>query len=59
MGDLAAWDRRTAGRLEASYLAAGAGPGGSASTDASEGGWRAERQHLAVPMDADGTWLGA
>ncbi|HSL60124.1 MAG TPA: hypothetical protein VK866_19915 [Acidimicrobiales bacterium] len=57
MSDLRAWDQRTAARLEAAYVAAGAGPGGSGSTDPSEGAWRAKRQHLAVPMDADGTWL--
>jgi hypothetical protein len=55
--DMDAWDRRTAERLEATYLAAGAGPGGSGSSDTSEGAWRAKRQHLAVPMDSDGTWL--
>lgn len=51
------WDGRTAALLEAAYVAAGAGPRGSGSTDPSEGDWRAKRQHLAVPMDADGTWL--
>jgi hypothetical protein len=51
------WDLRTAALLEGAYVAAGAGPGGSGSTDRSEGEWRAKRQHLAVPMDADGTWL--
>lgn len=51
------WDRRTAEALEAAYLAAGAGPGGSGSSDVSAGAWRAKRQHLAVPMDADGDWL--
>ena len=52
-----AWDRQTAALLEEAYVAAGAGPGGSGSSDLSEGAWRAKRQHLAVPMDADGTWL--
>jgi hypothetical protein len=51
------WDRRTATLLEDVYVAAGAGPGGSGSGDLSEGAWRAKRQHLAVPMDRDGTWL--
>ncbi len=51
------WDRRTAVLLEDAYVAAGAGPGGSGSSDLSDGQWRAKRQHLAVPMDADGTWL--
>jgi len=55
--DLEEWDRRTAELLEDAYVAAGAGPGGSGSGDRSEGGWRAKRQHLAVPMDSDGTWL--
>ena len=58
MGDtFEEWDRRTAELLEDAYLAAGAGPGGSGSRDQSEGAWRAKRQHLSVPMDADGTWL--
>ncbi len=57
--DLQDWDRRTAGLLEDAYVAAGAGPGGSGSTDPSEGAWRAKRQHLAIPMDVDGTWLDA
>jgi hypothetical protein len=57
VSDWAEWDRRTAARLEDAYVAAGAGPGGSGSTDVSEGAWRAKRQHLAVPMDRDGTWL--
>jgi hypothetical protein len=57
MSDLLEWDRRTAALLEDAYVAAGAGPGGSGSTDPSEGAWRAKRQHLAVPMDEDGTWL--
>ncbi|HJR24873.1 MAG TPA: hypothetical protein VJ804_05325 [Acidimicrobiales bacterium] len=51
------WDRRTAALLEEAYVAAGPGPGGSGASDDSEGAWRAKRQHLAVPMDADGTWL--
>jgi hypothetical protein len=57
VSDLEAWERRTAERLERAYLAAGAGPGGSGSTETSEGAWRAKRQHLCVPMDGDGTWL--
>jgi hypothetical protein len=57
MSEFAAWDRRTAARLEDAYLAAGDGPAGSGSSDPSEGAWRAKRQHLVVPMDADGTWL--
>jgi hypothetical protein len=57
MSDLLEWDRRTAALLEDAYVAAGAGPGGSGSRDPSEGAWRAKRQHLAVPMDEDGTWL--
>jgi hypothetical protein len=52
-----AWDRRTAALLEDAYVSAGAGPGGSGSSDRSPGWWRAKRQHLAVPMDADGRWL--
>jgi hypothetical protein len=57
VSDIEAWDRRTAALLEDTYVAAGAGPRGSGSSDASEGPWRAKRQHLVVPMDADGTWL--
>jgi hypothetical protein len=57
VNDLEAWDRRTASQLERAYLAAGAGPGGSGSSETSEGAWRAKRQHLCVPMDGDGTWL--
>ncbi len=57
MSEFEAWDRRTAALLEHAYVAAGAGPAGSGSTDVSEGGWRAKRQHLAGPMDDDGTWL--
>lgn len=57
MSDFLEWDRRTAALLEDAYVAAGAGPGGSGSADPSEGAWRAKRQHLAVPMDEDGTWL--
>lgn len=55
--DLNAWDLRTADLLEAAYVAAGPGPGGSGSGDLTEGGWRAKRQHLAVPMDTSGDWL--
>lgn len=36
---------------------AGAGPRGSGAGSDSEGEWRAKRQHLAVPMDRDGSWL--
>lgn len=57
MSDFLDWDRRTAALLEDAYVAAGAGPGGSGCMGESEGGWRAKRQHLAVPMDRDGTWL--
>ena len=57
MSDLEAWDRRIAEQLERAYLAAGAGPGGSGSSETSEGAWRAKRQHLCVPMDGDGAWL--
>ncbi len=57
MGSYEEWDRRTAELLEETYVAAGPGPGGSGSFDDTEGGWRAKRQHLAVPMDADGKWL--
>jgi hypothetical protein len=57
VSDWAEWDRRTSALLEDAYMAAGVGPGGSGSTDVSEGAWRAKRQHLAVPMDRDGTWL--
>jgi hypothetical protein len=51
------WDRRTAALLEDAYVAAGGGPRGSGASDPSEGAWRAKRQHLAGPMDVDGTWL--
>src|SRR5258705_12745560 len=57
VSELEAWDRRTSDLIEEAYLLAGAGPGGSGSTDLSEGAWRMKRQHLAVPMDADGDWL--
>jgi hypothetical protein len=57
VNDFLEWDRRTAALLEDAYVTAGAGPGGSGSGDLSEGAWRAKRQHLAVPMDEDGTWL--
>lgn len=57
MSEYDSWDRRTAALLEDAYVAAGSGPGGSGSTHVSEGEWRAKRQHLAVPMDVDGTWL--
>jgi hypothetical protein len=55
--DFERWDQRTAALLEGAYVKAGAGPGGSGSTSTSEGDWRAKRQHLAVPMDEDGSWL--
>lgn len=55
--DLDAWDRRTAELLEDAYVAAGAGPRGAGSTDASEGSWRAKRYQLCIPLDTDGTWL--
>lgn len=51
------WDRHTTDLLEDAYLAAGAGPRGAGSTDDSDGDWRAKRQHLAIPMDASGSWL--
>jgi hypothetical protein len=51
------WDRRTAALLEEAYVAAGDGPRGSGSGSASEGDWRAKRQHLAIPMDHSGSWL--
>ncbi len=57
MSDLEAWDSRTTEQLEQVYLAAGAGPGGSGSSETSAGAWQAKRQHLCVPMDGDGTWL--
>ncbi len=43
--------------LTDAYLAGGAGPRGSGSSSGEAGDWRAKRQHLAVPMDADGRWL--
>lgn len=57
VADLDAWDARTAALLEPPYLSAGRGPGGSGASDTSEGAWRAKRQHLCTPMDADGSWL--
>ena len=57
MNSVNAWDRRTRELLEEAYVAAGDGPRGAGSRSASPGGWRAKRQHLAVPMDHDGTWL--
>ena len=54
---LSDWDRRTIELLQDAYLAAGDGPRGSGSGSASEGEWRAKRQHLTVPMDGDGDWL--
>jgi len=53
VSELDGWDRRTAAQLEDAYVAGGAGPRGSGSTDPSEAGWRAKRQHLTVPMDTD------
>ena len=52
-----AWDRRTAELLRDAYVSGGAGPRGSGSGDGSEGEWRAKRQHLAIPMNASGSWL--
>ena len=57
VSDLDAWDVRTRELLESAYVEAGDGPRGSGSGHASVGDWRAKRQHLAVPMDRDGTWL--
>jgi hypothetical protein len=57
VSDLDAWDRRTVELLERAYLAAGAGPGGSGSSETSAGAWQAKRQNRCVPMDGDGTWL--
>jgi hypothetical protein len=57
MNSLGAWDRRTQELLEEAYVAAGDGPRGAGSRSASSGDWRAKRQHLAIPMDHDGTWL--
>jgi hypothetical protein len=57
MSSIGEWDRRTAKMLEEAYLAARTGPRGSGSGSSSEGDWRAKRQHLATPMDADGPWL--
>lgn len=51
------WDRDTIELLAEPYLAAGDGPRGSGSGSGAAGEWRAKRQHLAVPMDADGDWL--
>ena len=55
--DLDAWDAQTRELLETAYIAAGDGPQGSGSGHASLGDWRAKRQHLATPIDRDGTWL--
>jgi hypothetical protein len=57
VSDLEAWDRRTAERLERDCLAAGAGHGGSGSSETSEGAWRAKRQRLCVPMHLARRWL--
>ena len=57
MTDLDAWDARTRVLLEAAYVSAGDGPMGSGSRRAPVGDWRAKRQHLAVPMTRDGSWL--
>jgi len=51
------WDERTTELLRDAYLAGGAGPRGSGAGDGSEGVLRAKRQHLAVPMDVNGSWL--
>jgi SAM-dependent methyltransferase len=55
--EFADWDAQTKDALEAAYVAAGAGPRGAGSSSASEGEWRAKRQHLTIPMDAHGSWL--
>lgn len=55
--DFERWDERTSALLADAYVAAGAGPRGSGATSTSEGEWRAKRQHLATPMDKDGSWL--
>lgn len=55
--ELERWERRIAAQLEEAYVERGAGPRGSGAGSASEGEWRAKRQHLAGPMDADGDWL--
>ena len=55
--DLDAWDERTRELVEEAYVSAGDGPMGSGSRRASVGDWRAKRQHLAMPMDRDGSWL--
>ena len=57
MSEYDLWDQQTIELLEEAYLAAGAGAGGSGSGGQSEADWRARRQHLAVPMDASGSWL--
>jgi hypothetical protein len=57
VSDLDAWDVRTRDLLEEAYVEAGGGPRGSGSGHTSIGDWRAKRQHLAIPMDRDGTWL--
>jgi len=57
VGDLDAWDARTRELLEGSYVTAGDGPMGAGSRRSSVGDWRAKRQHLAIPMDRDGSWL--
>jgi hypothetical protein len=57
VSDFVAWDARTRELLEKSYVSAGDGPMGAGSRRSSVGGWRAKRQHLAVPMDRDGSWL--
>lgn len=57
VSDFSRWDQRTAVLLEDAYVAAGPGPGGAGCQELSEGAWRAKREHLAVPMDEDGTWL--
>ena len=55
--DVDRWDARTRDRLEDAYMAAGDGPRGAGSGHDSVGDWRAERQHLTVAMDRDGSWL--
>jgi hypothetical protein len=57
VSDLDAWDACTQASLEDAYVQAGGGPRGSGSGHDCVGDWRAKRQHLAIPMDRDGTWL--
>jgi hypothetical protein len=57
VSDLDAWEARTRDLLEQAYVQAGDGPRGSGSGHECVGDWRAKRQHLAIPMDRDGSWL--